>query len=116
MQLRRPSFPEIMIQFVCLLLLGLHIFDYFDALSASPCSIPQPTRNCYPWGGEGPVAGVWTYSSKDAYLRTAMWRIAFLALAPIAPFFARGPGGGVLAAVALAAAGIGSDETFARAF
>jgi hypothetical protein len=114
MQLRRPTFPEILIQAVCLLLLGLFVFDYFDALSATSCSGTETTRNCFPWGGEGPVAGVWAYSSKDAYLRTATWRIALMTAAALAPFIARRPQIGGLMMIGLASAGLWLAEMLAR--
>ena len=98
------------------MLLALLIFDHFDALSATPCGGPNPTKNCYPWGGEGPVAGVWSYSSKEAYLRTSKWQIALLGLALAAPFVARSPYAGALAALVLFTISMGLSETLARMF
>src|SRR4051812_39967763 len=31
------------------------------------CSV-DPSSSCYPWGTEGPVAGLWAYASKKNYL------------------------------------------------
>ena len=115
MQFRRPSLLEVWIQALCLLAVALFAWDYLNALGAAACS-PQPTAGCYPWGGEGPVAGSWTYSSKEAYLRASAVRIALLAAAAFAPFLARRPSAGVVAMTALAAAGLVLDETLARAF
>src|SRR5215218_4684699 len=54
---------------IVLLSIGLLflVFDLFQAWNASPCGLGAG-KDCYPWGAEGPVAGLWNYASKRNYL------------------------------------------------
>ena len=50
--------------------------DLWNAAQAQPC---PNGPNCYPWGGEGPVAGTWSYASKTHYLvRGSIQLVLFL--------------------------------------
>ena len=48
-------------------LAGLFALDLLSALRAEPCGA-GPAADCFPWGGEGPVAGSWAYASKAHYV------------------------------------------------
>lgn len=49
--------------------------DLASAVSAQPC---PGGPNCYPWGAEGPVAGIWSYESKANYLFRGFSQLALL--------------------------------------
>jgi hypothetical protein len=42
------------------------------AWHAQPCSIDR-SSSCYPWGAEGPSAGLWAYASKRNYLVSSVF-------------------------------------------
>ncbi|HYI49311.1 MAG TPA: hypothetical protein VEX35_12690 [Allosphingosinicella sp.] len=56
--------------------LGLLSAELLNALAASPC---PGGPNCYPWGAEGPVAGIWSYESKSNYLIRGFAQLALIA-------------------------------------
>ena len=47
--------------------LAMTVLDLPYAWHAQPCSIER-SSGCYPWGAEGPSAGLWIYASKTNYL------------------------------------------------
>ena len=49
--------------------------DLWNAAFAQPC---PGGPSCYPWGGEGPVAGTWSYASKANYLIRGSIQLALL--------------------------------------
>jgi len=49
------------------LFLAMTVLDLPYAWHAQPCAIER-SSGCYPWGAEGPSAGLWTYASKRNYL------------------------------------------------
>jgi|GEM_PF-5713802 len=53
------------------------VLDAFIAMDANSCRMPGAGPDCYPWGAEGPVAGKWSYLSKENYILS---RIGFVAL------------------------------------
>ena len=116
MRLRRPSFPEILAQLVLVLLLALFVQDYIQARTATACGTPGASSNCYPWGGEGPVAGGYAYSSKEAYLRTGLWLIALLTFVMLAPFVVSRAIIGIVAMILLALLSFWAAEVLARVF
>lgn len=62
------------------LLFATLVFDLPSAWFAQPCSVRPITPNCYPWGAEGPVAGVWSYSSKQNYLASGFYGLGIAAI------------------------------------
>jgi hypothetical protein len=101
MQLSFPTKTELTIQALLGALLMASVWDYFNALSATPCSAPNRSSNCYPWGmTEGPMAeigGTWAYANKEIYLQTSLVGNIVLGLAILAPFLARGRWSGIAA-------------------
>jgi hypothetical protein len=53
------------------------LWDVFVAMDAVSCRMPGSGPHCYPWGAEGPVAGKWSYLSKENYI---LGRIGFVVL------------------------------------
>jgi hypothetical protein len=49
--------------------------DLLKAVAAQPCPAGP---DCYPWGAEGPVAGVWSYASKTNYLLRGLAQLGLL--------------------------------------
>ncbi len=74
---RRIGIPEALRQAVVvveglliglfLLFLTMNLLDLTHAWHAQSCSVDR-SSSCYPWGTEGPVAGLWAYASKTNYL------------------------------------------------
>lgn len=56
------------------LFLTMSLLDLPYAWHAQPCSIDR-SSGCYPWGAEGPVAGLWAYASKKNYLVSSVFDI-----------------------------------------
>jgi hypothetical protein len=50
--------------------------ELLNALGAQPCPAGP---GCYPWGAEGPAAGVWSYQSKSHYLIRGFVQLALVA-------------------------------------
>jgi hypothetical protein len=50
------------------------VIDLHGAWYAEPCW-PRASQGCYPWGGEGPVAGSWSYASKENYLVSSIFGV-----------------------------------------
>lgn len=61
------------------------IHDLVTAFDAQPC--PGGGPNCYPWGAEGPVAGLWHYATKDRYLYSEMVSVQIVLICIVIPFF-----------------------------
>lgn len=60
----RDSLPYVLILCVFTIIAVLHGWVALSGLQAPSCpGAPQ----CYPWGAEGPTAGVWRYASKENY-------------------------------------------------
>ncbi len=55
---------------------GLLSAELLNALAAQPCPAGP---NCYPWGAEGPAAGIWSYESKANYLIRGFAQLALIA-------------------------------------
>src|SRR4051812_36408855 len=49
------------------LFLTISLLDLPYAWHAQSCSVDR-SSSCYPWGTEGPGAGLWAYASKRNYL------------------------------------------------
>jgi len=49
------------------LFLTMSLLDLPYAWHAQSCSV-GPSSSCYPWGTEGPTAGLWAYASQKNYL------------------------------------------------
>ena len=64
---------------VVLALLALVSADLLNAISSQPCS--EGGTDCYPWGAEGPVAGMSSYASKSNYLLRSFSQFTLLASA-----------------------------------
>jgi hypothetical protein len=68
----------VVIEWTLIVLLSLGLLtlaiDFPGALYADPC-LPRPSQGCYPWGGEGPVAGLWNYASKRNYLASSIFSL-----------------------------------------
>ena len=60
---------------ILLALAGLLSIDLFTAIGAHPC---PGGAGCYPWGAEGPSAGLWSYASKTNYLIRGFSQLAIL--------------------------------------
>lgn len=56
--------------------LGLLSAELVEALAALPCPAGP---NCYPWGAEGPAAGIWSHQSKSNYLIRGFAQLALIA-------------------------------------
>ena len=65
----RYSTTHIIVALVLMVFAALIAADLWNAAFAQPC--PGEPR-CYPGGGEGPVAGTWSYASKANYLTLAV--------------------------------------------
>jgi hypothetical protein len=65
---------------VLVLFLAMTVFDLPYAWHAQPCSIER-SSGCYPWGAEGPSAGLWTYASKRNYLVWSVFEAVVLCAA-----------------------------------
>jgi hypothetical protein len=103
MLIRTPTKTEIVIQGLLVAFLALILVDFFQALNATACTAPNPSPNCYPWGvTEGPMeGGSWGYSSKANYLISQGAGMIVLAMAALAPFFARSRRSGLIALAAI---------------
>ncbi|MBB4041276.1 hypothetical protein GGR34_002946 [Microvirga flocculans] len=102
MRIRIPTKIELVIQGFIGALLVLMLVDVFQALDATACTDPQPSQNCYPWGGtEGPSGGSWSYSSKAHYLTASGVGIFVLTIAALAPFFVRNRRGSLITLIGL---------------
>ena len=106
MRLTKPHPVVINLQILIAIFLTFFLIDLIGAHSAVSCGaatrgeIPNAsTQVCYPWGAEGPVAGVWNYSTKHRYLVSVYFMAAWLLAALLVPFFVRGLLAGVLAMV-----------------
>jgi hypothetical protein len=75
--MRKPNVLQITGSFFLLSLLALFSVDLVSAVGADDCS-SGASKNCYPWGAEGPVAGVWSYESKRNYLVRGFSQMAVL--------------------------------------
>lgn len=106
MRIRTPSRIELVIQGLLGAFLALLLVDFFQALGATACTVPNTSPNCYPWGAtEGPMGGSWGYSSKANYLIASGAGLFVLALAALAPFFASGRWNGLISLVGILALG-----------
>lgn len=117
LRLRWPSKSEVAVQIVLALLLALLASDFFEARSARPCFEPSARSagaNCYPWGGEGPVAGNWSYASKENYLRSALALLLVLITAILTPFMTPNPRVGLAALLVIPVLGFAGSEWLAR--
>jgi uncharacterized membrane protein len=99
MPIRTPTKIELVIQGLLVVFLAVVLVDFFQALDATACTAPNPSPNCYPWGmTEGPMeGGSWGYSSQANYLISSGVGMVVLAMAAMAPFFARGRRSGLIA-------------------
>lgn len=107
MRIRTPTKIELVIQGLLLAFLAVVLVDFLQALNAPECTAPDPGPNCYPWGmTEGPIeGGGWSYSSKANYLISSGAGMVVLAMAAMAPFFARGRRSGLIALAGILALG-----------
>jgi hypothetical protein len=55
---------------------GLLSAELLKALAAQPCPAGP---GCYPWGADGPAAGLWSYESKANYLIRGVAQLALIA-------------------------------------
>ena len=84
----RISLFEVAILLLLSLLLIVSIYDLNSAWHARACSEPPAgSSGCYPWGGEGPVAGSPEYRSKDAYIKSGLVFCFTLTVGMAVPFF-----------------------------
>lgn len=84
----KVSLFEVAISLLFGLLLIALIYDLNSAWHARACSEPPVgSSGCYPWGGEGPVAGSPEYRSKDAYIKSGLASCLTLAVGMAVPFF-----------------------------
>lgn len=51
--------------------------DLVQALNAESCSTAV-SPHCYPWGAEGPAAGLWRYESKANYLLSSFAQLVLI--------------------------------------
>ena len=110
----RPALLKalVVIEWVLLIFLALvaliFAMDLPTAWNAQNCFDRPITRNCYPWGGEGPVADAgWHYANKRNYLAWGIFVLVILVPALAAAFWQR-PGRRifiVIGAIALLYAG-----------
>jgi hypothetical protein len=107
MSIRRPTFPETLLQLVLGAAICLFIVDLIAALQAQ-CDLVPVSQYCQVWGAEGPSADFWNYRSQAAYLQSAIARAAILSSAALAPFFASSALGGI--GLLLGVATLGSLE------
>lgn len=105
MRIRVPTAIELVIQGLLGAFLVLLAMDFLQALGATACSVPNRSPDCYPWAmTEGPMAGgSWGYSSKANYLIASGAEVLVLAIAALAPFFARDRRSGLIALVSIPA-------------
>ncbi|MEI2296946.1 hypothetical protein [Ensifer sp. MJa1] len=89
MTIRRPTIFELVAQLVIVALVVLLAIDVLDAYRGYACSEPGSRSDCYPWGSEGPVAGLWRYESKAAYIGSGLASMAVLTLSGLAPLKVR---------------------------
>jgi hypothetical protein len=102
--LRRPHWIEIAIQVVLGVFVLLNGYDFINALSAQSC-VGGATPGCYPWGAEGPAAGLWNYETKQRYLASTAAGFLITAIALATPFIATKPRWGVLAMLLISVGG-----------
>ena len=66
------------VEWALVILLSIELFvlliDLSSAWNAQPCS-SHSNQGCYPWGGEGPVAGLWHYASKRNYVASSIFAV-----------------------------------------
>jgi hypothetical protein len=61
----RPNPAQIAGGLLLLLIVALLSMELLKAAGSVSCPAGP---DCYPWGAEGPAAGVWSYASKTNYL------------------------------------------------
>jgi hypothetical protein len=104
--LRRPIWIEIAIQAVLGLLALLSAYEFINALGAQSC-VGGATPGCYPWGAEGPVAGLWNYETKAHYLASTVVGFLVAVIAVAVPFFTASPRWGVVGMLGISVCGMG---------
>jgi hypothetical protein len=91
-------------------------YKYFESAGAKACSQPQAGLGCYPWGTEGPAGDFWNYANKNVYLTSLLVDLGILAVAIVAPFFARGVQTGLVGMAAVLIIGFYSAESVVKLF
>ena len=83
---RKPNEGEAAFLALVLLWCGVIVLDLVEALGGHPCSDAlRPSSRCYPWGGDGPLAGMWEYRSRSNYLISSSYLLACSVLVLFAP-------------------------------
>lgn len=85
MTLRKPSILEWILMIPSCGLFFLIAIDFKETFDSLPCHVAT-NSSCYPWGAEGPVAGIWAYQSKAFYLLDLSIKAIALLIAIILPF------------------------------
>ena len=95
MSVRRPTFPELLLQLVLGAVICLFIVDLIAALRAQCDAVPA-SEYCHVWAAtEGPSADFWNYRSQSVYLQSEVAWTAILFSAALSPFFASSAIGGI---------------------
>jgi hypothetical protein len=95
MVIRRPTFPEVLLQLVLGAAICLFIVDLVAALRAQ-CDVVPASEYCQVWAAtEGPSADFWNYRSQSVYSQSGVAWTAILSSAALSPFFASSAFGGV---------------------
>jgi hypothetical protein len=102
--LRRPHWIEIAIQVVVVLFAVMNGYEFLNALGANSC-VEAVTPGCYPWGAEGPVAGLWNYETKTHYLASTVVGFLVTVIAIAVPFFTARPRWGMVGMLAISVGG-----------
>ena len=94
MSIRRPIFPELLLQVVLGAVICIFIVDLIAALRAQ-CDVVPASEYCHVWAAEGPSADLWNYRSQRVYLQSGVAWTAILSFAALSPFFASSAFGGI---------------------
>jgi hypothetical protein len=95
MVIRRPTFPEVLLQVVLGAVICLFIADVIAAARAQ-CDLVPASQYCHVWAAtEGPSGGLWKYESQSVYLQSGVAWTAILSSAALSPFFASSAFGGI---------------------
>ena len=104
MTLRRPSWIEIAIQVGLALFALMNAYEFIRALAAQSCA-EAVTPGCYPWGAEGPAAGLWNYETQANYLAATATGFLVTVIAIALPVFTARPKWGLAGMLAIALGG-----------
>jgi hypothetical protein len=114
MVIRRPTFPEVLLQAILGAVICLFVVD-LTATWRAQCELLPASEYCHVWGAsEGPSGGLWNYRSQSVYLLSAVAWIGTLSSAALSPFLATSAFGGIGLLLAIATLGSLALELLGR--